>query len=97
MPNRIKKHRANWIRNMGRAWVRWYEGLTAYRRRMRVRCPSHTVNEKGERVPIPEEDVPGCGSRNVSWDGEVYDCHECGLFFSPYSADPPHFRNQDEE
>lgn len=67
-------------------------GLPEYTAGMVVRCP--TKNRDG--TPIDEDDVPGCGSEFVSWDGELYDCHECGCFFEPSAADPPHLRPREK-
>jgi len=44
-------------------------------------------------TPIADNDVRGCSSANLVWDGEVYDCMDCGIFFIPEAADPPHRRN----
>lgn len=59
-----------------------------------VRCPT----ENADGTPIDKDDVLGCGSANVTWDGrECYDCQSCGIFFAPYAADPPHRRDRDPE
>jgi hypothetical protein len=58
---------------------------------MAVRCATKYPDGR----PIPDDDVTGCGSDNVSWSGDCYDCHDCGIFFSDYAADPPHRRAKD--
>lgn len=70
----------------------WYAELPEYREGMEVRCP--VKNTDG--TAIEDHDIPGCGSSDVSWGGDVYDCHECGIFFSDYAADPPHRRPEDD-
>lgn len=70
----------------------FYVTLPAWHKRMKVRCP--TKNMDG--TECDEDDIPGCGSKKVSWSGDCYDCHECGLFFSDYAADPPHQRDDDD-
>lgn len=69
----------------------WYNRLPAHSPSMVVRCPTH--NPDG--TPIGDDDIRGCGSDNVGWDGDVYDCYECCIFFSDYAADPPHRREED--
>lgn len=90
--------RANMLRNRGPDWLAWYDSLPLYTKKMKVRCPTHTtrVTENGDvvREPIPEDDLPGCGSRNLSF-SDVYDCCDCGIFFSDYAADPPHRRKRE--
>lgn len=87
--------RANLLRNMGPEWVAWYESLPTYSDDMVVKCPTKTNGPGGEPVPIPENDLPGCGGTLVLFDGEVYDCIACGIFFSPFAADPPHRRERE--
>lgn len=65
-----------------------YVQLPIYHDQMTVRCP--TRNRDGSE--IAEGDLRGCGSTNVHYDGDVYDCYDCGIFFSDYAADPPHRR-----
>jgi len=61
---------------------------------MEVRCPTHNADGS----PIDDDDVKGCGSTNVVWDGlEMYDCLDCGIFFAPYAANPVHQRARDNE
>lgn len=67
-----------------------YLVLQEHRPDMVVRCP--VLNRDG--TPIDEDDVKGCGSSHLSFDGEVYDCLDCGIFFAPYAADPPHRREE---
>lgn len=68
--------------------------LPPYNPDMRVRCPL----KNSDGTDIAPDDVRGCGSDNVSWDGfECYDCHACGIFFAPYAAEPPHQRIRDPE
>lgn len=70
----------------------WYSELPVLPAGAPVRCP--TRNPDGSE--IARNDVRGCGSTNVSWDGtELYDCHDCGIFFTDYAADPPHRRDRD--
>jgi hypothetical protein len=87
----LKRHFAD-----GKARREWHNAYVAslppYEKGMTVRCP--TRNADGS--PIAEDDTRGCGSENVTWDGmEMYDCHDCGIFFAPYAADPIHQRNRD--
>lgn len=56
-----------------------------------VRCP--TKNLDGS--PIDENDIQGCGSPNVVWSGDVYDCLDCGIFFCDFAANPPHRREEE--
>ena len=45
-------------------------------------CPTAKVGPDGH-----EHTLAGCGSTNVAWDGsEVFDCLDCGLYFSPAEA-----------
>lgn len=67
------------------------KSLPPYSADMVVRCP--TKNADGS--PIADDDLPGCGSANVSWSGDCYDCCDCGIFFSDYAADPPHRRTRE--
>lgn len=64
--------------------------LPMYTEGMTVRCPTHNADGS----PIANDDVQGCGSTNLVWDGEVYDCLECGIFFAPYAANPIHQRER---
>lgn len=64
----------------------YYESLPAHTPELVVRCPTHYRDGRA----IPKNELPGCGSTNVTWDGDVYDCYDCGIFFSDYAADPPH-------
>lgn len=66
-----------------------YCALPAYHPGMVVRCP--TRNSDG--TPIDPDDVMGCGSADVAWSDDDYDCGACGIFFSDYAADPPHRRD----
>jgi hypothetical protein len=74
-------------------WWDWYESLPAYHADMEVRCP--TKNSDG--TPIAADDNPGCGSEDVPWDGDVYDCCNCGIFLCDYTAQPPHRRERGDE
>lgn len=67
----------------------WYHNLPLFSSGMVIRCPTKNRDD----TPIRPEDVPGCGSQSVtlSEDG-VYDCLDCGIFFSDFAADPPHRR-----
>lgn len=49
-------------------------------------------------VRCPKDDEAGCGSANVLWDAEdgVYDCMDCGQWFGPEAADPPHRRKGEQ-
>lgn len=51
-------------------------------------CPATSHHRNGgEHV---EHTVVGCGSTNVSWDGqEMFDCLDCGIFFTPAEALAP--------
>lgn len=56
-------------------------------------------SSRGVRCPAPQkgkearpEDIWGCGSKNIAYDGDVYDCFDCSIFFGDYAADPPHQR-----
>ena len=69
----------------------WYNALPPYVPGMVVKCP--VTNRDG--TPIAPDDVMGCGSANTGWTGEDYDCHECGIFFASYAADPPHRREKE--
>jgi len=82
----------NYERNM-RALGLWdhYQSLLEYQPGMLVRCP--TKNIDGSEA----EECRGCGSNNVKWDGDVYDCLNCGIFFSCWAADPPHRRYDQPE
>jgi hypothetical protein len=71
----------------------WLATLPEYAPGMVVRCPLHNA----DGTPISDGDVKGCGSTNVTWDGEVYDCNDCCIFFASYAADPPHQRKDDDE
>lgn len=65
-----------------------------FSREMIVKCPMR--NQDGSEIAA--DDIPGCGSNNVVWDGvECYDCVDCGIFFAPWAADPPHRRKRDPE
>lgn len=59
---------------------------------MTVRCPTRNL----DGTEIDADDVRGCGSANVGWDDRegLYDCFDCGIFFTPYAADPPHRRER---
>lgn len=63
-----------------------YEQLPEFAAGMVVRCP--TKNLDG----TPATKICGCGSTNVAWAGDVYDCFDCGIFFTDFAADPPHRR-----
>lgn len=79
--------------NVGLVTVRDDE-LPPYLPGMAVRCPTHHPDGR----PIADSDIPGCGSADVGWDGsEMYDCYECGIFFAPFAADPPHRRFRDSD
>lgn len=80
---------ANFARN-DPVKFRRYLLLPEYSPGMTVRCATH--NPDG--TTIDEDDIPGCGSDVVDYDGDVYDCLACGIFFSDYAADPPHRRRQ---
>jgi len=65
----------------------WYNDLPEYAEVAKpIRCPTHDRNGN----PLGKDDIPGCGSTNVAYAGDVYDCHDCGIFFSCYAANPPH-------
>jgi len=81
----------NMRRNMGEKRFRWYMDLPAFHPGMEIRCPMR--NSDG--TEIDDDDIPGCGSRNVSYDGDVYDCFDCSIFFCDYAADPPHRRDKE--
>jgi hypothetical protein len=66
----------------------WYQTLPLYTEGMEIRCPLH--NSDG--TVIDEDDIKGCGSTDLEWDDDVYDCNECGIFFADYAAEPPHQR-----
>ncbi len=70
-----------------------YIQLPVYTPGMEVRCPTHNM----DGTPIDDNDVKGCGSTHVGWDGDVYDCYDCGVFFSDYAAEPPHQRVEQDE
>lgn len=55
-----------------------------------VKCP--TTEADGS----PQEKVQGCGSTNLIFNTyeHLYDCLDCGIWFTPGYADPPH--SQDE-
>jgi hypothetical protein len=65
-----------------------YVKLPHYHEGMAVRCPTKNLDGSD----IAPDDVRGCGSERVTWDGEMYDCKECSIFFNDYAADPPHQR-----
>lgn len=65
-----------------------YMRLPEYVAGLCVRCPTKNIDGS----PCSLADIPGCGSANVAFDGDVYDCLDCGIFFSDYAADPPHRR-----
>ena len=69
----------------------WYAALPPHSPSMVVRCPTHNLNG----TECDPDDIPGCGSEDVGWSGDVYDCYACGIFFSDYAADPPHRREVD--
>ena len=69
----------------------FYITLPAWEEGMTVRCPTRNM----DGTECDPDDVPGCGSKEVSWGGDAYDCHECGIFFGSYAADPPHQRDDD--
>lgn len=73
------------------AMIVFYESLPLYEPGMKVRCP--TKNWDGTEA----ESCRGCGSENVDWNGDCYDCYDCGIFFSDYAADPPHRRADDDD
>ena len=48
-------------------------------------CP--TVSQHLNGGKHVEHTVVGCGSTNVAWDGqEMFDCLDCGIFFTPAEA-----------
>ncbi len=71
-------------------WAARYKALPAYTPGMAVRCPT----KNGDGSEIDPDDIPGCGSADVEYAGDVYDCYACGIFFSDYAADPPHRRRE---
>lgn len=77
----------NMQRNDPELYARYLQ-LPQYSCEMVVRCPTRL--ESGQL--IPDSQLPGCGSHDVVWSGDVYDCNTCGLFFADYAADPPHQR-----
>jgi hypothetical protein len=81
------------LRNRGQAFVDWYDSLPKYTPGMTVACPTHYSD--GE--PIAANDIRGCGSTNTHYDGDVYDCYDCGIYFSDYAANPPHQRARDAD
>lgn len=83
---------ANFKRNDSRLFD-VYLTLPLYKSGMEVRCPTHNLDGS----EIKDDDVKGCGSLNVSYDGDVYDCHDCGIFFSDYAANPPHRCREDDD
>lgn len=91
-PADVRRLQRNFARNRPGLYRR-YRTLPRYEPGTVVRCP--TRNTDG--TPIGDDDVPGCGSDNVVWSGDVYDCRECGIFFNDYAADPPHRRQFPED
>lgn len=41
-----------------------------------LRCPTSTTTPSGE-----PHSIIGCGSNNLSFDGDVWDCDDCGISF----------------
>jgi hypothetical protein len=80
----------NFSHNYPRLFAEYLE-LPVYTPGMVVRCP--TRNRDGS--PIDADNIRGCGGAAVGYDGDVYDCYDCGIFFSDYAADPPHRRRED--
>lgn len=82
---RTQEQLRNFQRNDPQLFELW-AALPLWTPDMAVKCP--TKNMDG----TPAEDICGCGSAEVTWDGEVYDCRHCGIFFEDFAADPPHRR-----
>ena len=51
----------------------------------RLRCPDWD----DPTIASDEDRLTGCGSTNILWDGEVWDCLDCGLFFTTEAGTPP--------
>ena len=83
---------ANFQRNDPDLYARYVE-LPPWTPEMVVRCPVRNL----DGTAIADDDVKGCGSDNVAYDHEVYDCLDCGIFFADFAADPPHRRDQETQ
>ena len=49
-----------------------------------LRCPDWP-----DPVNPHVKSIVGCGSTNIEWDGEVWDCLDCGMFFTTEAGTPP--------
>jgi acetyltransferase-like isoleucine patch superfamily enzyme len=84
---------ANVRRNMGEKWWAWYKSLPHVSElKVKVRCPGRKF--LGKKRSLTDHCV-GCDGENVTWGGDMYDCRDCGIFFSDHAANPPHRREQD--
>jgi len=50
-----------------------------------LRCP----NWPDHVTSTLDAAINGCGSTNIKWDDEVWDCLDCGLFFTTEAGTPP--------
>lgn len=91
-PAKLAKPLSNFQRNYPALYAK-YLTLLAYVEGMVVKCPTTDMDGK----PLAADATVGCGSTNVVYDGEVYDCLDCGIFFSDYAADPPHQRPESDD
>lgn len=71
------QQRANFARNRPELYA-IYVTLPKYPLGVPVRCPTKNL----DGTDCDPDDIPGCGSDQVEWSGDVYDCHECGIFLS---------------
>lgn len=65
------------------------ESLPEFQEAQIVSCPVQSPDGS----LIADSETCGCGSENVVWSGDMYDCLDCGIFFADYAANPPHRRS----